>query len=80
MAKNMIRSDDWLRLDPFGRLGNQVPLKQLDEKLDLGLGQGDQYKLRFNSLNRLISQSGFDSSNNKNQQNYQHKRDKQTCR
>ena len=55
MAKNMIRSNDWLGPDPFERLGNQVPLKQLDEKLDLGLGQGDQYKLRFDSLNRLIS-------------------------
>lgn len=76
MAKNMIRSDDWLGPDPFERLGNQVPLKQLDEKLDLGLGQGDQYKLRFNSLNRLISQSGFDSSNNKKQQNNRYKGDK----
>lgn len=76
MAKNMIRSDDWLGLDPFSRLGNQVPLKQLDEKLDLGLGQGDQYKLSFTSLNRLISQSGFDSSNNKKQQNDKYKGDK----
>lgn len=76
MAKNMIRSDDWLGPDPFERLGNQVPLKQLDEKLDLGLGHGDQYKLRFNSLNRLISQSGFDSSNDKNQQNNRYKGDK----
>lgn len=76
MAKNMIRSDDWLGPDPFERLGNQVPLKQLDEKLDLGLGQGDQYKLRFNSLNRLISQSGFDLSNNKTQQNDNYKGDK----
>lgn len=67
MAKNMIRSDDWLGPDPFERLGNQVPLKQLDEKLDLGLGQADQYKLGLTSLNRLISQSGFDSSNNKKQ-------------
>ena len=76
MAKNMIRSDDWLGPDPFGRLGKRVPLKQLDEKLDWGLGQGDQYKLSFTSLNRLISQSGFDSSNNKNQQNDQYKGDK----
>ena len=76
MATNMIRSDDWLGPDPFERLGNQVPLKQLDEKLDLGLGQGDQYKLRFNSLNRLISQSGFDLSNDKNQQNNRYKGDK----
>lgn len=76
MAKNMIRSNDWPGPDQFSRLGNQVPLKQLDEKLDWGLGQGDQYKLSFNSLNRFISQSGFDSSNNKNQQNDQHKGDK----
>lgn len=55
MAKNMIRSNDWLGPDPFSRLGNQVPLKQLDEKLDLGLGQGNQYRLSFNSLNRFIS-------------------------
>ena len=55
MAKNMIRSDDWPGPDSFGRLGKQVPLKQLDEKLDWGLGQGDQYKLSFNSLNRFIS-------------------------
>lgn len=76
MAKNMIRSNDWPGPDPFERLGNQGPLKQLDEKLDLGLGHGDQYKLRFNSLNRLISQSGFDSSNDKNQQNNRYKGDK----
>lgn len=76
MVKNMIRSDDWLGPDPFERLGNQVPLKQLDEKLDLGFGQGDQYKLRFNSLNRFISQSGFDSSNDNNQQNDKYKGDK----
>ena len=76
MAKNMIRSDDWLGPDPFERLGNQVPLRQLDEKLDLGLGQGDQYKLSFNSLNRLISQSSFDSSNDKSQQNDKYKGDK----
>ena len=65
MATNMIRSNDWPGPDSCGRLGRQVPLKQLDEKLDWGLGQGDQYKLRFNSLNRFISQSGFDSSNDK---------------
>ena len=56
MAKNMIRSNDWPGPDSFGRLGKQVPLKQLDEKLDWGLGQVDQYKLSFNSLNRFISQ------------------------
>lgn len=76
MAKNMIRSHDWLGPDQFERLGKQVPLKQLDEKLDWGLGQGDQYKLRFNSLNRLISQSGFDLSNNKTQQNNKYEGDK----
>lgn len=48
----------------------------LNEKLDLGLGQGDQYRLSFNSLNRFISQSGFDSSNDKKQQNDKYKGDK----
>ena len=50
MAKNMIRSNDWPGPDSFGRLGKQVPLKQLDEKLDWGLGQGDQYKVNSNHL------------------------------
>lgn len=55
MAKNMIRSDDWLGPDPFERLGNQVPLRQLDEKLDLGLGQGNQYRLSIFLLLKFIN-------------------------